>query len=86
MLFRSLIRSLFTFAVLISLLVWSNRTTCLAAPLAKHVVIISIDGFAGYLLDDPKAPVPTIRKLAKDGGYVANGMKVSLRSRRCRPT
>jgi predicted AlkP superfamily pyrophosphatase or phosphodiesterase len=44
---------------------------------SRHVVVISIDGFAAYLLDDPKAPIPTIRKLARDGAFVESGMKVS---------
>ena len=48
-----------------------------AAAADRHVVIISIDGLAAYLLDDPKAPLPTIRRLAKEGGFVAQGMKVS---------
>ena len=48
-----------------------------AADKDAHVVIISIDGFAGYLLDDPRAPVPMVRSLAKAGGFVAGGMKVS---------
>jgi predicted AlkP superfamily pyrophosphatase or phosphodiesterase len=43
----------------------------------RHVVIISLDGFAAYLLDDPKAPIPNIRKLAGDGAIVAGGMIVS---------
>jgi predicted AlkP superfamily pyrophosphatase or phosphodiesterase len=43
----------------------------------RHVVVISIDGFAAYLLDDPKAPIPTIRRLAREGAYVDGGMKVS---------
>src|SRR5262245_26727028 len=43
----------------------------------RHVVIISVDGFAAYLLDDPKAPIPNIRQLARDGAVVAGGMKVS---------
>ena len=43
----------------------------------RHVVIISLDGFAAYLLDDPKAAIPNIRKLAHDGAVVAGGMKVS---------
>ncbi len=44
---------------------------------SRHVVIISIDGLAAYLLDDPKSPLPTIRRLARDGGHVAGGMKTS---------
>src|SRR5688572_11740177 len=43
----------------------------------RHVVIISVDGFAAYLLDDPKAAVPNIRKLAREGAVVAGGMTVS---------
>lgn len=48
-----------------------------AAENAAHVVVISIDGFAAYLLDDPKAPIPHIRQLARDGAQVVGGMKVS---------
>lgn len=43
----------------------------------RHVVIVSIDGFAAYLLNDPKAPVPTIRKLAKYGTVIEEGIRVS---------
>jgi predicted AlkP superfamily pyrophosphatase or phosphodiesterase len=43
----------------------------------RHVVIVCIDGFAAYLLNDPKAPVPTIRKLAKVGTVAEGGMRVS---------
>jgi predicted AlkP superfamily pyrophosphatase or phosphodiesterase len=42
----------------------------------RHVVIVCIDGFAGYLLTDPKAPVPTVRKLAEAGAVAKGGMKV----------
>ena len=45
----------------------------------RHVVIVCIDGFAAYLLNDPKAPVPTIRKLAKEGAVIEGGMRVSNR-------
>jgi predicted AlkP superfamily pyrophosphatase or phosphodiesterase len=44
-----------------------------AAP-ANHVVIISLDGFAGWALDDPYLPAPTLRRLAKQGA-TANGMR-----------
>src|SRR3954451_25019076 len=43
----------------------------------RHVVVVCIDGFAAYLLDDPKAPVPTLRKLAKEGAVAEGGMRVS---------
>ena len=48
-----------------------------AAPPDRHVVIISIDGLAAYLLDDSKASLPTIRKLAREGAVVDGGMRVS---------
>jgi predicted AlkP superfamily pyrophosphatase or phosphodiesterase len=43
----------------------------------RHVVVVCIDGFASYLLDDAKAPVPTIRKLAREGAFAEKGMRVS---------
>lgn len=33
----------------------------------RHVIVISIDGFAAYALADPLIPVPAIRALARDG-------------------
>lgn len=48
-----------------------------AAEADRHVVIISIDGLAGFLLDDPKAPLPAIRQLAREGAFVEGGMRVS---------
>jgi predicted AlkP superfamily pyrophosphatase or phosphodiesterase len=39
----------------------------------NHVVIISLDGFAGWALDDPYLPAPTLRRLAKQGA-TAKGM------------
>src|SRR5919109_5394384 len=43
----------------------------------RHLIVVSIDGLAAYLLDDPKAPIPTIRQLAYEGRYAEGGMKVS---------
>ena len=40
----------------------------------NHVVIISLDGFAGWALDDPYLPAPTLRRLARDGA-TAKGMR-----------
>ena len=31
------------------------------------VVVISLDGFPAYALDDPRLPIPTLRKLAREG-------------------
>jgi predicted AlkP superfamily pyrophosphatase or phosphodiesterase len=44
------------------------------APSGNHVVIISLDGFAGWALDDPYLPAPTLRRLAKQGA-TSRGMR-----------
>lgn len=44
------------------------------ASTSNHVVIISLDGFAGWALDDPHLPVPTLRRLAARGA-LARGMR-----------
>ena len=56
-------------------------TTASAAPQAaqpegrsRHVVLISLDGFPAWALDDPYLPVPTLRKLAASGA-VASAMR-----------
>jgi hypothetical protein len=33
----------------------------------RMVVVISLDGFPAYALDDPKLPIPTLRQLMRDG-------------------
>ena len=40
----------------------------------KHrtVVVISLDGFPAYALDDPRLPIPTLRKLARLGAVAAS--------------
>lgn len=42
----------------------------------RHVILISIDGFPAELLNDPSAPIPTVRRLAEEG-TAAEGMIVS---------
>jgi predicted AlkP superfamily pyrophosphatase or phosphodiesterase len=32
-----------------------------------HVILVSIDGFAGYALEDPKLAVPNLRRLMREG-------------------
>ena len=41
---------------------------------SNHVVIISLDGFPGWALDDPYLPAPTLRRLAREGAS-ARGMR-----------
>ena len=33
----------------------------------RMVVVISLDGFPAYALDDPKLPIPTLRRLMQNG-------------------
>ncbi len=54
----------------------------LAAALAAadhHVVLVSIDGLAAFYFDDPRAPMPTMRRLAREGAR-AQGMITSFPS------
>src|SRR5262245_52515947 len=45
-------------------------------PSDRHVIVVCIDGLAAYLLDDPKVPLPTIRRLAREGCVAEGGMEV----------
>jgi predicted AlkP superfamily pyrophosphatase or phosphodiesterase len=38
----------------------------------RTVVLISLDGFPAYALDDPRLPVPTLRKLSREGVVAAS--------------
>lgn len=38
-------------------------------PAQRMVVLITLDGFPAYALDDPKLPVPTLRELSKHGAH-----------------
>lgn len=40
-------------------------------PAARHVVVISLDGFPAWALEDPHTPVPTLRRLAARGAVAA---------------
>ncbi|MGO9257097.1 MAG: alkaline phosphatase family protein [Bryobacteraceae bacterium] len=40
----------------------------------RHVIVVSLDGFPAYMLQDAKLPLPVLRRLIKEGG-VADGMK-----------
>src|SRR5882724_5930246 len=38
----------------------------------RTVVVISLDGFPAYALDDPRLPIPTLRQLAREGVVAAS--------------
>lgn len=63
--------------VLLALAAIGPRVSAQAPPAAapaNHVVIITLDGFGGWALDDPHLPMPALRKLAAHGA-VAKGMR-----------
>lgn len=45
-----------------------------ATPPRKHrtVIVISLDGFPAYALDNPRLPIPTLRMLAREGAVAAS--------------
>lgn len=69
---RAIALSLVSLCLLIS-----QSQLAAAANRERHVIVVSIDGLAAFLLNDPKAPLPTIRNLAKAGSVAEGGMKVS---------
>jgi predicted AlkP superfamily pyrophosphatase or phosphodiesterase len=65
---------LFAFAVLAYC---SNVSLTSAAHNDRCVVLVSIDGLAGFYLDDPQADMPTLKKMAREGAR-ADGMLCSF--------
>lgn len=43
----------------------------------RYVVMVSLDGLAAFLLDDPNASLPVLRQMAKTGAVARGGMRVS---------
>src|SRR4051812_41682017 len=70
---RILVRVSFVAAIAASLLATIAARQPAPQP-ANHVVIITLDGFGGWALEDPDLPLPTLRQLAA-GGAVARGMR-----------
>lgn len=62
------IRAIFFLGLLAS---WIPRGEAAANLPARDrtVIVISLDGFPAYDLEDPKLPVPTLRRLAKEGAW-----------------
>jgi predicted AlkP superfamily pyrophosphatase or phosphodiesterase len=53
-------------------------STAISAPKQDHcVILVSVDGLAGFYLDDPKADLPTLRRMATEGAR-ASGMLCSF--------
>lgn len=45
-----------------------------AAEKNRHVIVVSLDGFAAYTLSDPSVPLPVLRKMIAEGAW-AEAMK-----------
>ena len=43
----------------------------------RHVILVSVDGLAGFYLDDSRADMPTLRRMAREGAR-ASGMVCSF--------
>ena len=52
-----------------------GSATASRADTNHHVILITIDGLASYYLDDPKASLPNLRRLAAEGAS-ASGLRV----------
>ena len=66
-----------TFLAMVFTTILNTSIMAQSSDVQHHVVVISIDGFAAFLVDDPKVPLPNIRRLAREGCVVENGMTVS---------
>ena len=69
---RAMKRAILFLLLVISTLA-SSAQRATTARSSNHVVIISLDGFGGWAMDDPYLPVPVLRRLAA-GGARARGM------------
>ena len=54
-------------AVTLSATALSDAQAPRTPPNSNHVVVISLDGFPGWAMEDPYLPVPTLRRLAASG-------------------
>jgi predicted AlkP superfamily pyrophosphatase or phosphodiesterase len=68
---------LLSFLVALGAIVSGPTRSSQGADTDRHVILISVDGLAHYYFDDPKAEMPTIRRLAAEGAR-AKQMTTSL--------
>ncbi len=68
----SLLKSIYATAFLFSTIAYASPGP--TVPSKRMVIVISLDGFPAYALDDSRLPVPTLRRLAREGA-VATSMK-----------
>lgn len=56
----------------------TDSATRVAARADHHVILVSLDGFANFYLGDPKADIPTLRRMISEGAVAAQGMECSF--------
>jgi len=65
---RQALRPVFIPGVILVILSWSASPVASAADAVDpHVILICVDGLAGFYLAEPTAPLPTLRRLAAEG-------------------
>lgn len=64
------------FSLLVIAGITSEGRAAEVGPDDQHVIVICVDGLPAYLLNDPSAPLATVRQLARTG-TAAEGMTVS---------
>jgi len=62
-------------ALLLTLAACAGPGDAATTPSDRVVVLISLDGFPAYMLEDPRLPAPTLRRLMKEGAW-AKGMTI----------
>lgn len=55
-------------------LLLAHAASAQTPPSGRHVVVISLDGFPAYALNDPTLPLPVLRRLMREGAF-ADAMK-----------
>ena len=69
--------ALLSFALFISYSLSSGAQTASVPARDRMVVVISLDGFPAYDLEDPKLPIPTLRQLIKTGSWAKSMQPVN---------
>ncbi len=62
--------------LLVTAVICGGQQTRAVPAKERILVLLSIDGMPGWAFDDPRLPIPTMRRLAREGA-LARGMKVS---------
>src|ERR1700683_1326346 len=79
---RTHVNKLATFVLSAGLAALASTPTSTHSPdkssaVAPVAVVISLDGFPAYALDDPRLPIPTLRMLAREGAAAASMQPVN---------